>query len=340
MKRIAALLITLTSLLSADSASDYVNFIRQIQSDSGVEWDVTIPSNGSRIAPTGVSVDGAFFQLWSIHNATVAEYLLDEQFVTAYTPNAKIEFLSLDPYGPVRRTRVDQPFQVRIEVNGLLLPSDLLYILAPDAAKWVDYTHVGFNYPAGAHSLAEIANPVGELIEEGYMEENADTTVTFGVTNLTGTDITQVEGEEVFTISAKADFGVSATILDSKRIQIWPVARATLTGLDATAYYEEVPPITMDLVDLYPASTTYVRTWPNADPSDVKTVSASYVIIEDSIPQDRRMVLNDLSQYFTQEGYYTIEVLHETPFGIDILYSGSLRMDRTIEVTGGIYTRD
>jgi len=340
MKTKIFLLLALPSALWADTADDYVNTIRQIQQDSGVEWDVTVTPNGSVLSPTGVSNDGSFFQLWSIHNTTAVEYLLDEQFVTAYTPNAILEIVTADPYGPVRRTRVDQPFQVRVSVAGLLEPSDPAYATAPDAAKWVEYTHVTFGYPEGKHSLEEIADPVGLLHEEGWMEENYNTTVTFGMTNLTGSDLTSVEGEEVFTISSQEDYGVSATVLDSERLQIWPIATAVISGTDPNVYYEDVPWVTISLKDLYPASTTYLRIYEGSQtssPSEVEKVSASYVIIEDSIPQNRTLVLKDLDKHFTEEGYHTLEIVHETPFGSEILASSQIRVDRTVEVNGGLY---
>jgi hypothetical protein len=121
------------------------------------------------------------------------------------------------------------------------------------------------------------------------------------------------------------------------------VAQASFSGYDPNAYYEKVPSITLNLVDLYPASTTYVRLYPGgpqSDPTDAVLVSASYVVIDDSIPQDRTVILSDLDRYFVQEGDHTMEVLHETPFGIDLIHSGSIRVDRTVEFVGGIISAD
>ena len=343
MKSAVLASLALPGAVLADSAADYVNFIRQIQQDTGLEWDMTVLSEGDGlVSPTGVSVDGSFFELWSIHNTTAAEYLLDEQFVTSYTPNAYVEIITGDPYQPVRRTRADQPFQVRVTVTGLMHPSDALYAGAPQAAKRVDYLHTSFSYPEGEHSLENVSSPVGTLQEEGYMEENTTATVTFNVTNLTGSDLTQVEGEEVFTISALADFGVSATVLDSERVQIWPVAQGSFSGYDPAVRYENVPPVVINLVDLYPSSTTYLRVYagePTSNPVDPVTISSSFVVIEDSIPQDRTLVLKNLDRYFKAEGAHTLELLHETPFGTDLIHSSAILVDRTVEVTATIYSQ-
>ncbi len=341
-KHILLLAAAMPCMVSADPA-DYVNFVRQIQQDSGVEWDMGVGPEGTKISPTGVSARGSFFELWSIHGLTVAEFLLDEQYVTAYTPNASIQIVTEDPYEAIPRTRADQPFQVHISVTGLIDRSDPNYATAPAAAKWVDYTNYTFEYPEGAFSFEDVENPVGTVVSEGYMQETANTTVTFSATNLTAEDLTQVKGEEIFTITAQADFGVSATILDSEKVQIWPIATGTISGINPTRYYEQVPPVSVNLVNLYPDSTTYLRIYPGepkALPSRTKTVNSSFVIIEDSIPRDRDLTIHNMDDYFTEEGLHTIELLHRTPFGTDLLHSAQVTVDRTIEVNGGVVDQE
>lgn len=351
MKRfhLVSIAILLPLAVGADSAADYVNFINQVQQgDPSTELDdlvhyLPVGAEGTQISPEGVSEDGDRFELWSIHNTTTVEYLLDEQLVTAFTPNADVVILTGDPYGPVRRTRSDQSFQVQVTVSGLLDPTDPAYPTAPEAAKMVEYIHTTFAYPEGSHSLEGVSNPVGTLVAEGTMVDNTTATVTFNVTNLTGADLTQVEGEEVFTISALAAYGVEKSILDSERVQIWPVAQASFSGYDPNEYYEKVPPITVNMIDLYPDSTTYVRIYPGppqTNPADAVMISASRVVIEDSIPQDRTVLLSDLDRHFVTEGFHTMEILHQTPFGIDLIHSGSIRVDRTVEFVGGIVTSD
>ncbi len=341
-KSVLLLASVLPATLYADP-DDYVNFIRQIQQDSGVEWDVTVPPSGNAISPTGVSSDGAFFELWSIHNESVSEFLLDEQYVTAYTPNATIRIVTGDPYRAIRRTRVDQPFQVQITVTGLIDESDPNYATAPDASKWVDYTHSTFSYPEGGYTFKKVENPLGNVVAEGFMEKTARTSVTFFASNLSGPDLTKVTGEEVFTISAQADYGVSATVLDSEKIQIWPVATGTIRGTDPTEYYEQVPPIQVNLENLYPHSTTYIRVYegpPTSSPAKYSVVNTSYVIIEDSIPQNRSLVIREVDQFVTEEGLHTIELLHRTPFGTDLLASTQVHVDRTIEINGGVINQE
>lgn len=337
---ISAILMALSPSLWADE-DDYVNFIRQIHPHSGLEWDIGIPGEGSQISPTGVSEKGDLFELWSVHSESITQYLLDEQYVTSYTPNATIEIITADPYTAVRRTRCDQPFQVRFTVTGLLEPTDPSYAEAPEAAKIVDYMHAMFGYADGEFAVG--ASSEGIVVEEGTMNGNATATVTFPVTNLTGPDLTKLSGEEVFSASALADYGVDATVLDSQKLQIWPVATGSLSGFSATGYYEIVPSVTIVLEDLYPSSTTYLRVYagePSSNPTGAQAISDSYVVIEDSIPQDRTLVLKDLDKYLNKEGAHTLELLHETPFGTDLLDSQTIQVDRTVEFNGAILAQE
>ena len=120
------------------------------------------------------------------------------------------------------------------------------------------------------------------------------------------------------------------------------MAEATLSGYDSNEHYDNVPPLTIDLIDLYPSSTTYLRVYPgppSPDPTNAVTVNSSYVVIEDSIPQDRTLLLTNMDRYFVVEGLHTMELLHETPFGVDIISSGAISVDRTVKVNGSVYSK-
>lgn len=345
MKTSLILSLSLLSLeLVAAPADDYVNWIRQTQVDADgaeVEWDVTVTPSGASLSQEGVGPEGSFFQLWSIHNLTATEYMLDEQYVSTYLPTAKITILTGDPYTSVKRTRVDQPFSVTITVAGLddgssgLDPADV-----PDAAKKVRFDHVVMSYDENTHQ--PVAGVGYESVGDDEVEVNGDTVIFHEITNLQGGDLTQVEGEEVFTVTTLADFGTTASTLDSQRLQVWPIATGSLTGIDSAVRYVDIPTIYVECVDLYPKSETYVRGYlgsPSTNPVNPFLLPASYVKIADSIPQNREMALKDLNELFEKEGPYTLELLHETPFGYDILDQiYPMRVDRTIEVKMNLYS--
>jgi hypothetical protein len=328
--------------LAASPADDYVNFIRQTQVDSGVDWDVTVAPSGESLSQEGVGPEGSFFQLWSIHNATTTEYMLDEQYVSSYLPTAKITILTGDPYTSVKRTRVDQSYSVTVTVSGLddgtsgTPPEEI-----PEAAKKIAFEHVVRNYDPTTHGLPENP-PAPTVVEDSFIDVNGDSVTVYSITHVTGPDLTQAEGEEVFTATALEDFGTTASTLDSQRLQVWPIATGSLSGIDTEVRYVEIPTIFVVLHDLYPKSETYVRAYrgaPSSNPVDPFLIPASYVKIADSIPRNRDLALNSVDELFKKEGPYTLEIIHETPFGYDILDQlYPLKIDRTIEVKVNLFT--
>lgn len=315
----------LSASLAAADPSDYVNFVRQIQADSPVEWDVSVAPTGSMLSPEGVGPEGSLFQLWSIHGISASEYHLDEEFVSAYTPSAGITIETGDPYELVPRTRVDQPFTVRVDISGLVHgtgPS-----APPPVAGQVLLSHAAGNYPEGEHSFASSTVDNHAELASAMINTNGDVVLNYAFSNLTGPDITKVEGEEVWTVYAleggvgEAPF-TEGEVLESALLQVWPVAEAAFSGVDPTTAYDELPPITVSLVDLYPESTTVVRVYfgaPSATPTNPVDITESWIPISDSVPQDRTSVLDSLERYFPRAGAYTMEVVHTTPFGPEIL---------------------
>ncbi len=95
--------------------------------------------------------------------------------------------------------------------------------------------------------------------------------------------------------------------------------------------------------DLYPASSTYVRAYfgePTTNPTEAFMLQGSYVLLNDSVPQERSMTIDDIDEKFNKEGSYTLELIHVTPFGVDLLAQFyPLKVDRTVRVTATIYSR-
>ena len=183
------------------------------------------------------------------------------------------------------------------------------------------------------------AQSVGHL----EIDYNGKTTLRFVKTNLSVPDVTSAIGEEVFTVTALAGQDISETILDSQRVQIFPIAQAEVSGFDSTIEYQSFPPISVKLADLYPSSKTYVRIYPGTpvnDPSELaEKVRDSIVIINDAVAHDRTLVLNDLDSILVKHGVHTIEVVHETPFGTDLLFQSMLQVDRKLDVNASLNTQ-
>lgn len=207
------------------------------------------------------------------------------------------------------------------------------------AASNVHLGHEVVRYDPVTHDMP--ADPQGVERISGYISQNGALRLDYPATNLSGPDFTRLEGEEVFTISALADHGVAEAVLDSAKVQIWPIADAEISGIDPAREYADIPSVKVSLRKLYPDSTTWVRIYsgpPAPDPRDGRIVQSSYVRIEDRVPQERTVTLDDLNDYVAGGGTFTIEVLHETPFGIDILRQAPVNVARPLTVRGTLFS--
>lgn len=355
MKTSAHLITILAISAAALSANpEYENYIRQIQSDTyGTTHDLKdLVAAGRTFAKEGVKTS-ATFRLWTIHRSTGKEHLLDEKIVSSYHPEAEITITSKDPYKPVPRTRVDQPFTVEHKVDGLVFNDPN----APDAAKSVVLHHVATTYDAGNQSgtkgssgglIEELLGNVGQLLgnvlnfvfPQVEIQKNGTTTEN-RMTSIKADDLTTASGEETFAIFAKPDYGIEeASLLARAKVQVWPIARGSISGYDKEVAYASLPDLNVTLNDLYPASSTWIRAYkggPTDNPQDPIIINTSYVIIEDVKPNNRDYILGGLDNFLTEAGSYTLEILHETPFGTDLLYQTDELVKKTgIKVVGQV----
>ena len=327
------LIASLSIALAEDESANYLSFIMQVQNDEHNTThkidDVSPIGNGNALeGVTGSSV----FRLWTIHRTKGTEHLLDEKVVSSYHPEAKIKITTLDPYKGVPRTRVDQPFTVTYTINGLVTDDPTVQ----DAAKSVILEHTTKSF--------QTDSTVTTNKEYSTIAKN-DTIQETRVTTVQAPDLTQASGIEKFTIFARPDYGVEESHrLARAKVQIWPIARATMTGFDTGKQYLQLPDVHIDLKDLYPDSTTYVRVYegqPRANPAQVHIINTSYVIIDDTAPKDRKFSLSGKELGITQSGTYTLEIIHETPFGADILsQTYPLKKKGNIKVIGNLNTSE
>lgn len=325
------------ALAEEDESANYLNFIMQVQNDENRTThkidDVSPVGNGNALkGVTGSSV----FRLWTIHRTKGTEYLLDEKIVSSYHPEARISITTGDDYKGIPRTRVDQPFTVSYTVEGLVTNDPKVQ----NAAKSVVLQTTARNYIDSSNADATGA----ERTTQGVIDKNG-TTRESRLTTLQAPDLTRVSGEEEFTIYARPDYGVAEShMLARAKVQVWPIARATMKGFDTGKQYLKLPDVHIDLQDLYPDSTTYVRVYegkPRSNPKQVHIVNTSYVIIDDTVPKDRKFSLSGKELGITQSGKYTLEIIHETPFGADILsQTYPLNKKGNIKVIGNLNTSE
>lgn len=315
-------------------AESYVNFIRQVQVFSNAEWQVPVGQTGQQLSPLAIDPGGARFELWTVEDSSLADYLLDEKYVGAYVPQAAVTIETEDPYVTIPRTRADRPFTVTISLNGMLSDPS-----APAAARMVKVLQHVQSYGNGVG--VGLDRGQATQLGEGYIGQNGTYILNYPANNIPGADRSKIRGEERFTINSLPDYQAPEAQLSSRYLQIWPVADGSIAGIeDGQQLRFSTPAITVTLNDLYPDSRTYAQLYKGA-PS-LGTVGAvipgSAILINDAIPHDRVLVIDNWDAVIDSSGMWTMEVLTETPFGTDRLDYVSFNINRDLSVNGAVTT--
>lgn len=325
------------------SGANFTNFVRQVQlPQPGTIRDVTgVSATGEIPSPLAIDPDGARFELWTIKNTTpVQEFLLAEQYVGTFVPQATLVITSEDPYTVIPRTRADRPFGVNFTVSGLLPGAG-----APDAAKSVNLLHHVQTYGTG--NGVGIDRSLATLIGTKSVNQNSlvGTPFTEPVTEIKvpGANRAKLRGEERYTVMSLKDFQVEAQVLASQFVQVWPVADGSIAGITPNQMIRfALPNVTLTINDVYPDSHTYAQVYKGTVRDGVEgvIVPGSSKVINDTVPQDLTLALSGYDSAFDEggDGQWTMELLTVTPFGIDRLAHVTFNLDRTIEMNTSVHT--
>jgi hypothetical protein len=336
--RLVVSLLCAASVAGAQEA--YVNFIRQVQVPSGVQWDMSVASasaGGGTLAPLPVDTSGSRFELWTVKSTPLTSYLLGTQFVGAYVPAAEVAIQSEDPYSVVPRTRADRPFTVTVKVSNLLNGAG-----DPAAAKSVNLLRHVQAYGAGGIGT-NLDRTQATLLSQVSLSQNGPRVLSYAVNSVPGADRTKVRGEERFSVFSLEDYQAPAAEIASRTIQIWPVADGSISGItEGQRMRMGTPPITLTINDLYPDSQTYAQVYkgPAQLGQTGKVIPGSSLVINDTVPQNRVLTLKDYGEIFTEDGTWTIELLTATPFGIDRLDHVTFDVNLTLRVNGMVTTAE
>ncbi|MES2925047.1 MAG: hypothetical protein V4819_26055 [Verrucomicrobiota bacterium] len=333
MKSLPLLLVALSVNASAQ-LNGFQSFIRQTQQpetpyESLVEWDMPVEATGTASSALELPAKGSLFQLWSIDQATVKDYLLDQKLVGAYLPKADIKITTLDPYPLVRRTRVDQPFSVEIQVADLLTGTGM-----PDAATKVLLEQHVQSYVDGNISLDPSVVAANTPLHSSYITQNGSTVMSFPAASLKASD----PGEEHFIVHALSDGTTTQSQIASAKVQVWPLASGAIFGITQGEELEYmIPKLQLNLNDLYPRSDTYLMVYEGAyKAGEINGVQGKLV---KAFPMDRDRSLStilevtELSSAIGADGAYTIALMSETVFDTRLLCEPiTFSVKRTIAV--------
>ena len=336
-KILLALLIAATSVpVSAQQQPTWTNFLRQRQALTGVELQTNVPNTGSQLSLLPLELNGAQFTIWTLKSGTgEVPQLLATQFVDAYLNSATVEIETGDPYTLIPRTRVDKPFTVRLQISGLRSNTG-----GDTTGTSVRFTHTASNYGVGVHLPS--SSMTTRTVFNGNISQNGTHTFSFSGANIGGTNLAASSGEENFTVSSLLGTGALDTTLATARMQVWPLSTVGISGITNNATYKSMPEVTFNYSRLYPDSQTYVQIYPGPPSLGTlgTTINSSIITIADVTPQNRTFILRNWDHLLQQDGQFTMEVLHTTPWGTERLGFVSFIADRTIQVNGQIFSSE
>jgi len=347
----------LTFVAASALAQEPEAWVRQTDLATGQIYDTPIVGNGGNYtAPVRVNETGSLYELFARGTAWDTNiYLLDTKLIGTYNPEVQISITSEDDYvrgNPaggtfVKRTRADRPFTVNLEVEGLVEGS------TSTAERSVYLAIHGRNAIPETYSLLDQTQ---YLLEDANLENG---TYTFGPLyhQLTSPTLRSGCGEQIFTIVRYASFMVPDTILAQPKIEIWPVASASISNINnGQVFTDRIQSVVIDLRNLYPDSRTYVQLYKGS-----QVLGTSALIIGNTerrfgryynpeqteeptnIPQNISVSIDALSNYASDDSIYTLEVITHTPFfgraGERLAYV-TFEVDRVITSRGQISTTE
>ncbi|MES2476537.1 MAG: hypothetical protein V4640_12210 [Verrucomicrobiota bacterium] len=335
----AALVATLLpATLMADEVVSYSNYIRQYQAPFSVVWDDQriVDPTGSNASELAINPGGATFKLGTIKSSSLtgltAYHLATSTVGTV--PVTTIVIRSEDTASLIPRTRADRPFWVDVSVDAIQVGNEF----PPESKAVTFYRHVQEYGPPGTG--VGINRTQATQLSQSTISTNGTQTLTFAINEVPGANRAKVRGEERFSLFSVVGPNFPVSELSTQRIQIWPVADGTISGLAQNEVIRfAMPEVTIALHDLYPLSTTYVQVYKGEPRLGVTgTRIPSALITAEAVPKDAVLKLEDYDKLLRDDGRWTMEVLTSTPFGIDRLAYVSFTLDRTIEVNSTVTT--
>jgi hypothetical protein len=326
--------------VNAQVANDnFTNFIRQVQlPDADIQRTVDVPPAGQIESPLEINPTGARFELHTVQIEPFESRLIANRYVGAYVPLGEVAIRTEDVNSSVPRTRADRPFYVDVTISGLREGNDF-----PESSKKVKFYHHVQSYGVGADGT-NIDRTQATLSSQVYLNKNEFQTLTYAISLIPGANRASIRGEERFSVFSLADFQAPESELSSQTVQIWPVAYGTISGITEGETVEfSTPTLTLAVNDIYPDARIYAQIYKGEKRNDGfvgAVVPGSAVAVNESVPQNRLLTVNNWDSIITDNGTWTMELLTFTPFGIDRLHAVTFNVDRTISIRSSVTTSE
>ncbi len=346
-------------LLLADE-SDYTNSIRQTVHAHGDVPEITIdieniPASGNQAATVVMGESGATFELISVDNESGEIYELDTKYIGPKM--AEVVLTSMDPFTQLadqdgdgvadswQRTRRDMPFSVAVNVqlpSGSTATEEFLYmqwngVVNPIGNHDFNAGDHGFDYDSNGK---QVLGSFAETIGFSYSFPNGSNLSILQDQNFNSHALDQ-SGFESYSI-----WSSDGTKLDSKRIQILPVASSSLSHSNGVAFtsgveFDRGTPLTVTVADTYPDSNTWIKvkaiTGPNSGENATVYELDSFTNTTND-PQNWVYQTQDFIDGLPNNETYSLEVTTQASFDASpiVLSSVTFKVDRKIAVRAGI----
>ncbi len=254
---IAAASAALLNLLPAHAQVTWQTRMIQSQISGATGLPELVDKKGSRPS-IPIGDNGSRFEIWGWKleaGTLVEEIFLDSTEVGTYQPHAEIRITSLDPYPAFHRSRVDQPFTVTYQVNGLM-PAGAG---SPVSSTKVLVEHHIDLYAPGSYDGSQVE--ATSLLRSFEISTNGDTPFTFPVTNIVARDLARRSGRERFIVHALADGTTPQRVIAQTSIEICPIPEGNFNDLDLTKSYRSLPEFTVSVWRAYPSSSSWVEVY-------------------------------------------------------------------------------
>lgn len=320
----------------------YTNFIRQVQLPENPPFTTEIAVNvdpvGNMDSKWAVNETGARFELHTVSSDLTDSILLDSRNVGSFYPVAEITIVTQDPDSFVPRTRVDIPFEVVVELEGLAEIA-----AGSDAAAHVRFYHHAQAYGPGG-SNEDIDPDNATLVSQELKGFEGTETVVYTPSPLLAESgsISKSRGEERFSIYSLEYYKAPVARLASATVQIWPEADGTISGISKNGAVIEftTPPITLAANDLYPGSKVQAQVYKGVKRDGVvgTVIPGSGFTGSDTKAWDFLETIEKWDSVISENGTWTMELITITPFDVVRLDYVTFDVDRTISVRGNVTT--
>ena len=332
---------------AAAQTTSYVNYIRQFQMPSQVQWDASsnVPPGGEQLSALEINPGGARFDLYTMQSSSVTgltEYMLATNYVGAYIPIATLVIRSEDSSASTPRTRADRPFFMDVTMSGLRTGAD-----DPVPSKSVKFFRHVQSYGVAGTGVGLDRNQA-TLLDQTVINTNGLRTDPYLVNLIPGADRKKVRGEQRFTVKSLADYQAPETQLASQFITIWPCADASITGISQNQLIRFLmPAVTLTFNDLYPGSRTYAQVYKGEQQLGMvgRIVPGSGFTNTQDFPINPILSLTNYDSVFDSDGRWTMELITVTPFGTERMRTPgdqiayvTFDLDRNMEVNGSFTT--